>query len=878
MKVRRIISMFLVYLICLNSVMFIYAGEGKAYKLSSKRYGGIEHSKNYDSEDVVFEDGFVFDISTGTIVDYTGSASSIVIPSEIMGVRVDIIGMDAFSESRNIVSVEIPEGVTNIDTWAFGSCSNLTSVSIPESIERIGDGAFSYCSSLTDLTIPKNVTFIGESAFGDCISLENISVDSENQYYCDDNGVLLNKEKTELIQFPTGKNINSYSVPMGVKYINSWAFADCSNLESVIIPSSVISIKSEAFAYMDNLTNVEILDGLKYIEEWAFEGCVNLENITIPNSVTDIGEYAFFYCGLTEIEIPDSIREIKQGVFKNCENLKTVLMPDSIIRIGKSAFYDCKKLENIKLPAYITSIEYAAFKNCISLKSIEIPENIADIKGYSFDGCLNLQEVKILNKDISIEKSSFFNCNNIKDVYCYKNSQADSEIIFSNSNIEFHYLDDEDITKKTAKFIVSNEECKAGELVDIYVNIKENPGVAVYNLKVKFDRNKLTPVSISQGINGGDKITSNLNEPNVIPETLTYVTALWNNFSNMNYNGYLFRLRFKAKENVVFETVPITLECTEKGILDENYEEITPQIQNGSVTIKTDYDFGDINMDKNINGIDLLMLNQFIAEYNNISFNDAQKYLADVYRDTIINIADLVLFKQYLAGWDVVLGKSLEDSLSVFENKSIDLSLKNTYISDDEIKISAVLKNNTGVSGFKFKLNYDSSVLEPVAIEKGDIIEDSDIMSNIDSNNKEYVTAVWTNTTNINNDGVIFNVVFKIKDKEKETADFSLTFDDGNIINQSFEKISANNVDKKVYLTQTDENFIYGDVDGDKYVTANDAALVLQYVLNSNSVEFNDTQKRAALVSDENSSITTNDVTCILNKSLNESYIFPVLK
>lgn len=871
MKLKKIISIFLVYLMCLNNLVFIYANQEKESKIKNTLDNNIEKErpnlKTYDNDDIVSQDGFVFDLSTGTIIDYypdhissfsavsivankivntkvdisesdnlniadfmLSTGSSLFIPSEIMGVRVDAIGNSAFYNLYHLTYIVIPEGVTKIGNWAFYNCYNLRNIVIPDSVEYIGDEAFNYCALDINLNISKNVNHIGIRAFGE--KIKNFNVDKKNKYYCDDNGVLFNKNKTELIQFPAGKNISSYKVPIGIKYIRDCAFYNC-----------------------DNLTNIEISD-----------------------SVTNIGNYTFASCSdLTNIKMPDNMTSIGYEAFANCYNLTSIRIPDGVTNIGNYTFYSCYNLTNIKLPNSVTSIGNSAFYNCDNLTNIELPNSLESIGYSAFYDCDKLREVKILNKNLYLPYDLFYYCYNIDSVYCYKNSTADNPNNFPHSNVTFYYLDDESSSEnKKAKLTVSSAECKTGEFVDIYVNIKENPGVAVYNLKINFDKSKLTPVSISQGINGGDRITSNLNEPDIKLENLNYVTALWTNFSNMNYNGYLFKLRFKAKENIAFSNVPITLECTEEGLLDENYKEVIPEIQNGNITIKTNYDFGDINMDRNINNIDLLMLNQYIAEYNNIKFDDAQKYLADVYRDEIINVADLVLFKQYLAGWKVELGKDIQNSLSIYDNKSIKLNLKNTYISEDEIKISAVLNDNPGISAFKFILNYDDSILEPVFIKKGDIIKEGDIMSNINSNNKNYITALWSNATDINDNGSIFEVTFKIKDKQKDITNLGLTFDERDIINQTFEKISADNINKKIYLTPPDENFVYGDIDGDKIITANDAALILQYVLNSENIKFNDTQIRAAMVSDSSSVITTEDIIHILKKALDYDYVFPV--
>jgi len=100
----------------------------------------------------------------------------IIIPSEINGVPVTIIGKDSFNNRNKITSVTISEGVKSIEYRAFYSCVNLESADMPESLTSIDGCAFYYCKSLTTVKVPKNVTTIGDGAFADCRSLTSITI------------------------------------------------------------------------------------------------------------------------------------------------------------------------------------------------------------------------------------------------------------------------------------------------------------------------------------------------------------------------------------------------------------------------------------------------------------------------------------------------------------------------------------------------------------------------------------------------------------------------------------------------------------------------------------------------------------------------------
>lgn len=75
----------------------------------------------------------------------------------------------SFRNCEKLVSVNIPNNVTSINNYAFSYCRSLESITLPNKINSIGAGAFSYCSSLKDVTIPQSVTSIGSETFYYCI-------------------------------------------------------------------------------------------------------------------------------------------------------------------------------------------------------------------------------------------------------------------------------------------------------------------------------------------------------------------------------------------------------------------------------------------------------------------------------------------------------------------------------------------------------------------------------------------------------------------------------------------------------------------------------------------------------------------------------------
>ena len=342
----------------------------------------------------------------------------------VIGDSVTSIGNRAFHSCSAFRQVNIPESVTSIGESAFGYCSALTKITIGENMKTIGGYAFFRCDALTQVTIGKNVTDIGEWAFSGYISLTKIDVEANNANYYSEEGVLFNKNKTSLIQYPIGKTNTTYTIPNGVIDIEPAAFRWCFSLTQVTIPNSVKTIGDEAFWQCIELTQILIPNSVIEIGEWVFGLCSALTEITvdsesivycsengvlfnkdrttlilypagkpettytIPNSVTSIGDAAFYYCStLTQVTIPNSVTSIGNSAFLSCSALTQVTIGDGVTSIGNSAFRYCSALTQVTIPNSVTSIGNSAFENCSALTDMTVMAIVPPTTGWdAFDG------------------------------------------------------------------------------------------------------------------------------------------------------------------------------------------------------------------------------------------------------------------------------------------------------------------------------------------------------------------------------------------------------------------------------------------------------------------------------------------------------------
>ncbi len=220
--------------------------------------------------------------------------SGATLTSVTMPASVTTIEDSAFAGCTSLSSVTIPNSVTNIGKFTFAGCTSLSSVTIPDSVTSIEDGVFFNCTSLTNTSIGNGLTSIGVAPFANCTSLATITVAHGNQAFSSIDGVLFNKDRTSLVQYPKGRS-GAYKVPAGVTTIAPMALQGAT-LASVTIPNSVTNIGRAAFNFCTSLTSVTIPDSVTSIGHDAFHNCTSLTSVTIPDSVTCIGHEAFRIC------------------------------------------------------------------------------------------------------------------------------------------------------------------------------------------------------------------------------------------------------------------------------------------------------------------------------------------------------------------------------------------------------------------------------------------------------------------------------------------------------------------------------------------------------------------------------------------------------
>ena len=327
-----------------------------------------------------------------TITGYNGSGGVVVIPFTINGLPVTRIGDHAFGFCSSLTSVTIPGSITSIGQSAFYYCSSLANLTIPGSVSSIGNAAFYRCTSLTDLTIPDAVTSIGAGAFYGCSSLSAITVDALNSAYSSADGILFNKNRTTLLQYPAGR-AGSYTVPDSVTSIGSDAFAGCSGLRSIILPSGLTSIESEAFYHCSSLGAI-CFEGNPPAIGWdVFSGDYMAVVCWLPGTTGWDTSFGGCPTGLWNPQVP-CIYRTNNGTVTLIQYIGPggkVIIPDTIAglpvtSLGDFAFSGCTGLASVTIPGSVTTLGDAAFYHCTSLMEVCFLGNAPSLGSSVFEG------------------------------------------------------------------------------------------------------------------------------------------------------------------------------------------------------------------------------------------------------------------------------------------------------------------------------------------------------------------------------------------------------------------------------------------------------------------------------------------------------------
>ena len=287
--------------------------------------------------------------------------------------NIEFIGRRILSGNKGVTEITIPKSLKNVGSaYLYGidgdgpfTESNIKRAKIEAGMVKIPEHLFQRDSVLISVEIPDTVTEINAYAFAQT-GLENIEI-PESVIVLDN-------------QVFAGGNLIQINIPDSIENMGNAIFQGCSKLKTVKLPTVRYNIGSYMFADCISLEEIKFPKTVTTIWEHAFEGCSSLKKVEWSDCLESIKDNAFKGCtSLTEIVIPNTVRELGNGVLYDCDSLTNISVGAGISKLSESCFEHCDNLEKIVLPYTIKSIDKSAFKECIALKEITIPRNTSSI-------------------------------------------------------------------------------------------------------------------------------------------------------------------------------------------------------------------------------------------------------------------------------------------------------------------------------------------------------------------------------------------------------------------------------------------------------------------------------------------------------------------
>ena len=436
-------------------------------------------------------DGLKTIIIPGTVKEIGASAFAYnkTLETVIMQDGVEIIGDSAFSNCDNLVNVDMAKTIKDIGAYAFKDARKLERIEIKDAVKIIRAGAFHYCRSLKtvtlndnlkeiqstgflgtsfeSITLPEGIQKIANDAFSYNKQLKDIIIKGENPNYIYENGMLMPKEKNEIV-FISGSylnNINTFRIPEGITNFTT-DIGGYNNITKLIIPKSLKMI-GNASLLPESISEIEINGenesliiskenkilytkdtkeliccyakdsdinlkdennklGILKIKEYAFQQATNANNVILADSVTTIGTVILSYHNGINVQVGKNAKDINHNFnYGNTTGKVTIDSNNNYYTIEDNILYNKDKTElcsifywikgEFKVKDTVKIIGEYAFHYQGEMTNIILPEGITQINN-SFIGCEGLTEIEIPSTVKQIDGGCFAGCNNLSNI------------------------------------------------------------------------------------------------------------------------------------------------------------------------------------------------------------------------------------------------------------------------------------------------------------------------------------------------------------------------------------------------------------------------------------------------------------------------------
>jgi len=400
---------------------------------------------------------------------YNSSSGGCLVNNLVLSEGIEEIGENAFYGFKSILSLNIPDSVTKLDSGCFCACNILYEVHLGKGVSSIDD---------TYLDSPSTTTN----------AIHSYTVSEDNPYLAAKDGILYNKDYTTLVRVPinynekdedTGEYVtDTFTLLDSVTTIGKNAFkAHSTDYVTFKMGDNVKYIEEQAFQYTKNL-KIEFSNSLLEIGKCAFQGNTGFDaTVVMPDTVTTIADQAFkscttikdFYFGrdmanfgikmfdgnksvelhfsesntnykiedgviysfdmtkailfcstdttITSYAMPNTVKEVSPSFLESNSKITSLSLSTSLEKVGENAFKSMSKVTSeLVLPSTLKEVGASAFYGMSNVSKINIPTSLTYIGDSAFSGLAAAQiEEVTLNSDIEyLGTSAFYNCKLLK--------------------------------------------------------------------------------------------------------------------------------------------------------------------------------------------------------------------------------------------------------------------------------------------------------------------------------------------------------------------------------------------------------------------------------------------------------------------------------
>ncbi len=352
------------------------------------------------------------------------NSTTIAIPNTYNNLPIVKISDDGFTRCY-AKTIYLPTSLKTIGVEAFSDCKNLEKITIPKSVKNIGMGAFNYCLALKEIHI---------GSIESWVSINYYAPDPYDDEMDDFESAMVSSNPLSSCYFPVVKGGGSFQILEDIETAKLYLLGK--PITKVVIPNTVKKIAPFSFCNQTQIEQIEFEKNstIENIGAGAFTSCSNVKNIEIPNCIKKIGTLAFLHCTSLNYTTyknmkyignsknkylivfePISTTEEEYVIHKDTKIIPSgLLLPHDVDNLKKISFENKSKLEYIG--------DYA-FVFCSSLESIEIPNSVTTIGKEVFDGCLSLQNIFIPKSVTSIGFGLAFYNDRSLIIYCEAKSK-----------------------------------------------------------------------------------------------------------------------------------------------------------------------------------------------------------------------------------------------------------------------------------------------------------------------------------------------------------------------------------------------------------------------------------------------------------------------